>query len=153
MLTIGSIVFMPGKVVFFGVLHCIGLSIALSAVFLKYRKYLPTFTMLSLMAGWGVLQYNMQNPTLFHLIIGLRPANVWSFTLDYFPLLPWFGFVLLGILIGDVLYEGTSRRFRMPDLSKYKPIRIFEWCGQHSLLLYLLHQPIIGGVLSLLVLL
>jgi uncharacterized membrane protein len=94
------------------------------------------------------MQIHIQNPTLLHLIIGQHSADLWSYTLDYFPLLPWFGLVLLGIAIGDGLYEGSSRKFRMPNITKYKPVKIFQWCGQHSLGLYLLHQPIIAGVLS-----
>jgi uncharacterized membrane protein len=147
-LTIGSLIFVPGKIVFFGVLHCIGLSIALSAIFLKYRKYIPLFAASFVFIGWTFTHTYIQNPTLLHLIIGQHSSDLWSYTLDYFPLLPWFGIVLLGMVLGDVLYEGSTRRFRMPDLSRYKPIKIFQWCGQHSLGLYLIHQPVIAGALS-----
>lgn len=152
-LTIGSLIFIPGKIVFFGVLHCIGLSIIVSAIFLKYRKYVPLFAVSFTFIGWIFIQNYVHNPTLGQLIIGQHSADLWSYTLDYFPLLPWFGLVLLGISIGDTLYEGRTRRFRMPDPSKYKPIKIFQWCGQHSLGLYLIHQPIIAGALSVYLLL
>ena len=152
-LTIGSLLFIPGKIVFFGVLHCIGLSIVLSAIFLKYRRYVPLVAISFTFIGWIFTQTYVQNPTLIQLIIGQHSANLWSYTLDYFPLLPWFGLVLLGIAIGDGLYEGSTRRFRMPDLSNYKPIKIFQWCGQHSLGLYLIHQPVIAGALSVYLLL
>jgi uncharacterized membrane protein len=152
-LTIGSLIFIPEKIVFFGVLHCIGISIVLSAIFLKYRKYVPLFTVSFIFIGWVFTQAHIQNPTLLQLIIGQHSADIWGYTVDYFPLLPWFGFVLLGIVIGDGLYEGRTRRFRMPDLSGYKPIKIFQWCGQHSLGLYLLHQPVIAGALSVYLLL
>ena len=147
-LTIGSLIFIPQKMVFFGVLHCIGLSIVLSAIFLKYKKYVPLFAVSFIFIGWIFTQVHVQNPTLLQLIIGQHSADIWGYTVDYFPLLPWFGLVLLGIIIGDGLYEGRTRRFRMPNLSKYKPVKIFEWCGQHSLGLYLLHQPVIAGALS-----
>jgi uncharacterized membrane protein len=147
-LTIGSLIFIPEKIVFFGVLHCIGLSLVVSTIFLKYRKYVPFFAVSFTFIGWIFMQSLIHNPTLLHLIIGQHSADLWSYTLDYFPMLPWFGLVLLGISIGDQLYEGSSRRFRMPDLSKYKPVKIFQWCGQHSLGLYLLHQPVIAGALS-----
>jgi uncharacterized membrane protein len=152
-LTIGSLIFIPGKIVFFGVLHCIGLSIVLSSFFLKRRKYVPIFAVSFIFIGWLFTQIYIQNPTLLHLIIGQHSADLWSYTLDYFPLLPWFGLVLLGIVIGDGLYEDGSRRFRMPDIPKYKPIKLFQWCGQHSLGLYLLHQPVIAGALSVYLLL
>ena len=147
-LTIISLFFIPEKPVFFGVLHCIGLSVILSAPFLKYRKYNLLFVIIILLASLVVAEYNVENPTIFHLVVGLHQTNVWSYTVDYFPLLPWFTICLSGIIIGDFLYSGNKRKFRMPDLSKYRPVKIFQWCGQHSLIIYLLHQPIIAGALS-----
>jgi len=152
-LTVGSLIFMPGKVVFFGVLHCIGLSVVLSVPFLKYRNYNLLFAILLIFAGTVAAQHPVENPTIFHLTLGLHPTDVWRYTVDYFPLLPWFGICLLGIVVGDCLYSGNERRFRMPDLSKYRPAKIFQWAGQHSLIIYLLHQPVIAGALYLFVIL
>ena len=90
---------------------------------------------------------HINNPTIIHFVIGIHPADVWRFTVDYFPLLPWFGVTLLGIAIGDIIYCGDKRRFRIPDLSKYKPAKFVSWIGRHSLEIYLLHQPIIAGAL------
>jgi uncharacterized membrane protein len=151
-LTIFSLIFINGKPVFFGVLHCIGLSIILSAPFLKYRRYTMIFALLLIFAGVLISQLTFKNPTVFHLAIGLHQADIWRYTVDYFPLLPWFGITLLGIVIGDYLYVGDKRRFRMPDISKYRPAKLFQWAGQHSLGLYLIHQPIIAGTLFLIIL-
>jgi len=148
-LTVISMIFFPDRVIMFGVLHCIGITIILSVPFLKYRNYNFLFGMIILFA-WTIFgQLHIENPTYFHLVLGLHQANFWRFTIDYFPLIPWFGVTLLGITIGDWLYCGDRRMFRMPDLSKYKPAKIFSWIGQHSLSIYLLHQPVIAGVLYL----
>jgi len=146
-LTIGSLLFIPDKPVFFGVLHCIGLSVILSAIFLKFRKYNLLIALILIFSGTILAQQYIENPTSFQLLIGLHPADIWSHTVDYFPLLPWFGICLLGIVIGDWLYSGEERRFRMPDLSNYRPIKMVQWFGKHSLSIYLLHQPIIAGIL------
>jgi uncharacterized membrane protein len=146
-LTIGSMIAIPDKPVFFGVLHCIGLSVILSAPFLKFRKHNLLIALLLIFIGTIISQQYIENPTGLHLLIGLHPADIWSHTVDYFPLLPWFGICLLGIVIGDWLYSGEERRFRMPDLSKHRPVKMIQWFGQHSLSIYLLHQPIIAGVL------
>ena len=148
-LTTCSLIVMPGIPVFFGVLHCIGLSIVLSIPFLKYRNYTLSVGLLILFASLIFAQNPIGNPTLFHLIIGMHQSNVWAYTVDYFPLAPWFGIVLLGMAVGDWLYCGDKRRFRMPDISRYKPVKLFQWAGQHSLVIYLLHQPIIAGTLTL----
>lgn len=146
-LTIASLLVMPERLVFFGVLHCIGLSVVLCAIFLKYRTYNLLFAGVLFFIGFVFSNMNINNPSLLHLIIGICPADIWQHTVDYFPLIPWFGFALLGIAIGDCLYCGETRRFRLPDFSKYKPAKMFSWMGQHSLVIYLLHQPLIAGVL------
>ena len=152
-LTLISLVFMPEKVVFFGVLHCIGLSIVISIPFLKYRKYALPSAIFIIFTFLFTSNFFVETPTILHLVVGFHQANVWQYTVDYFPLIPWFGVALLGIVIGDALYCGDKRRFRMPELSKYRPVKIFQWAGQHSLGIYLLHQPIIAGVLAIFVLL
>jgi len=146
-LTILSMIFIPEKVVMFGVLHCIGLSIILCVPFLKYRNYNFLFGIIILFAWTLFGQLHITNPSFFHLMFGLHQMDVWRFTIDYFPLIPWFGVTLIGITIGDWLYSGDKRMFRMPDLSKYRPAKIFSWIGQHSLSIYLLHQPLIAGIL------
>ena len=152
-ITIGSLIFIPSQPVFFGVLHCIGLSVILSAPFLKYRLITPVFAFLFIVVGFALAQFPVENPSIFHLVIGIHQSNVWQYTVDYFPLIPWFGISLLGIVIGDILYCGNKRRFRMPELSKYKTVKVFQWAGRHSLGIYLIHQPIIAGVLSVFMLL
>jgi uncharacterized membrane protein len=62
-------------------------------------------------------------------------------TEDYVPLLPWFGVVLLGMTLGKYLHNKGSI---------YRPIqsiwgRRLAGMGRHSLLIYMLHQPILLG--------
>ncbi len=147
-ITIGTLIFIPEKVVLFGVLHCIGLSIVISAPFLKYRNYNLLFAIIILFIGTFFTHYHVDAPTYAHLMIGIHQVDLWRYTLDYFPLIPWFGFCLLGIVVGDWLYSGNERRFKMPDLSNYRPVKLFQWFGRHSLIIYLIHQPIIAGALT-----
>ena len=148
-LSILSLIFIPKTPVFFGVLHCIGLSIILSIPFLKFRRHNVLFAFVLLFIGFLFSQVIIENPNMLHLILGLRPANIWNFTVDYFPIFPWFGFVVLGISVGDILYSRNERRFRFPNIEEYKPAKLFSWFGRHSLGLYLIHQPIITGFLYL----
>ena len=65
------------------------------------------------------------------------------------PLAPWFGVVLIGMFIGKSVFT------RAPDwLSRYneQPLaRLLAFGGRHSLLIYMLHQPLLLGLLYLLV--
>ena len=148
-----TMIFMPDSPIIFGVLHFIGLAIVLSIPFIKFKAYNILFATIILLASVLIGQYHVENPTAIHLAIGLHQANVGEYTVDYFPLLPWFGVTLLGIALGNILYKDNKRRFRLPDLSKYKPVTLFSWMGQHSLAIYLFHQPILAGVLSIFVIL
>lgn len=66
---------------------------------------------------------------------------------DYYPLVPWFGFALLGIWAGWRLYPGRTRRFTLPDLAHVAPIRALSFLGRHSLVIYLVHQPVLLALL------
>jgi uncharacterized membrane protein len=69
---------------------------------------------------------------------------------DYYPVLPWFGVALVFISAGHALYPGGRARFALPDLSRRPVLRQLCFLGRHSLLIYMIHQPILLGVLFLL---
>ncbi len=132
----------------FGILHCIGTSIILGYFFLIAPTEVP-----ALCAGIGSLFFGLwlqkhTFPFSTLLILGFIPANF--YTVDYFPLFPWFGVVLLGIALGKRFYANYERRFPLPDWSWILPIRCIRFLGKHSLTIYLLHQPVIIALLFLL---
>jgi uncharacterized membrane protein len=151
--TIITMIFIPDRPIFFGVLHCIGLSIILLIPFLKIKTYAIFPGIVSIIIGIIIYQFPVEHPTLFQLILGFHPTNIAHYTIDYFPLFPWLGVCLMGITVGNLLYHGNKRRFGIPDLSGFKPATWFSWLGKHSLVIYLVHQPIIAGALTLIILL
>jgi uncharacterized membrane protein len=144
-----TMVFMPGRPILFGVLHCIGISIILCIPFLKLKTL--TFFPGAIMVLLGVLmaQFSVENPTVLHLLVGLHPIGFWQYTIDYFPLFPWLGIALLGVFLGNIFYRDGVRQFRFPDLSDRRSLSLLSWMGKHSLEIYLLHQPVIAGILGL----
>jgi uncharacterized membrane protein len=80
--------------------------------------------------------------------LGLTPDNVCA--VDFFPIFPWFGVVLIGIFVGNSLYPGATRKFNLCDISNSFIIRLFCFLGRHSLLIYLIHQPLLITLLYLL---
>jgi uncharacterized membrane protein len=63
------------------------------------------------------------------------------------PLFPWSGVLLLGIAVGHWL---TDRGFA-PLTPLARLPRMLQLLGRHSLVVYLVHQPVLFGVLMLLV--
>ena len=84
------------------------------------------------------------------LWLGLAPPEFYS--LDYVPLLPWFGVVLFGVGLGDLLYPGYRRRVTWLDqiaVSGCSWARLLCYLGRNSLTIYLVHQPLIILLLML----
>ena len=66
---------------------------------------------------------------------------------DYYPLIPWFGVVLLGIAVGKWIYPNGTRLFSLPDLGGNAISKALRYLGRNSLVVYLVHQPVLIGLL------
>ena len=146
LITAATYIFIGDGFIVFGILHFIGMAIILEYVFIK-RKYTNLFLGLAFIAA-GIFLMNFRFNFYGLLWLGFTPNNF--YTVDYFPLLPWLGIVSFGIFVGNTLYEKYVRRFKLPDLSSNLIVKISSFLGKHSLLIYLIHQPIIILLLFLL---
>jgi uncharacterized membrane protein len=127
----------------FGILHLIGLSIILAPLFFR-------FTWINLVAGTSVILlgfvvWDITGPA-YLLWLGIHPDMFYS--VDYTPLIPWFGVVLIGMFAGKVLYPAGKKMF-LAGVMPTPPVRGLMFLGRHSLLIYLLHQPVIILILTL----
>jgi len=129
--------------VVFGILTLIGVSVMSSPLFFRFGRMNAVLGVVVIIIGW--IFATMTGP-IWLLPIGIHPAVFWS--VDYTPIFPWFGVVLIGIALGDVLYPGGVRSFTPPGLPK-NAITPLVYMGRHSLLIYLVHQPLILAALYL----
>jgi uncharacterized membrane protein len=71
------------------------------------------------------------------------------YSADYFSLIPWF-FLFLAGYFG---YHWAMQKGALEKAAALKPLpKLFGWVdfmGKHSLIIYMLHQPVIYGVLYL----
>ena len=134
LITLFSYVFVPQYTIFFGILHFFAVSSFLIPFFIKYNK-------LNLIAGLSIILsgvYLQQQTFNFSYLswLGFVPETISTF--DYFPLIPWFGVILLGVYYGKYIIEKTVKiRF------KRKISNIFTFLCKHSLTVYLFHQPVL----------
>lgn len=138
-----------GIVIWFGVLHCLGICMILWAAL----KKLPTSVLAVLSAvliGFGFYFTTLRSSSNWLIPLGIVPENFVSS--DYFPLLPNFGFFLAGSVLGRTLYR--KQQTLLPgNLSRSKAVRFLIGCGKLSLPIYLLHQPLLSGLCMLISLL
>ncbi len=132
----------------FGILHLIGFSIAVAYPFLRFR-WLNLFLWMAFFVAGGIIQ-EIHVDTIWLVWLGLTPLRYTP--VDYFPIIPWFGVVLLGVFLGNTLYPDGRRAFALADRSQSPPIRFLDFLGRHSLVIYLIHQPILFAILGLLAL-
>ena len=136
-------------VVKFGVLHLLGVCML---VYPAFKKLPPaTLTVLGLViaiTGYAIRGIIVPQHWLFPL--GLTYEGFTSS--DYFPLFPQLGYFLIGAAIGKTAYR--EKKTLLPGSFQKTPVaRFFCWCGRQSLFIYLLHQPIVYGLLEFVLLL
>ena len=68
--------------------------------------------------------------------------NPGFFSTDYFPLFPWFFLFLTGHFLHRLLEEKDLNQ----RLFSRGQVPVLNWMGRHSLIIYLLHQPVLYGL-------
>ncbi|MBA3014457.1 MAG: DUF1624 domain-containing protein [Proteobacteria bacterium] len=125
--------------VIFGVLHLIGAGLILVYPFVGHPMVsLVAGVLISSAALWT---NEVRLDTSWLLWLGLQPYDFSS--VDYAPLIPWLGPMLIGVFLGHMLYPDGNRRYRIADLSQRWPVRVLTWGGRHSLVIYFVHQPVL----------
>jgi uncharacterized membrane protein len=134
----------PDAYVRFGILHFFGIAFILAPFFIRFR-YMNLILGAALMAlGIYLLEQRILVDFPWLLWLGLIPRGF--STLDYWPLLPWFGLFLVGMFFGKILYPQGNRRFNIHEFSN--PVTsALTLPGRHPLLIYLAQWPIVIGIL------
>ena len=132
-----------GQTIRWGVLMLLGTSMVLWHFLGKYLQKLPSvvlglgsFALFFAARAWtSVTQVSVGwlYPLGF-MAPGFRSA-------DYFPLLPWFFLFLMGTVLGGWFLDNRDN----PLLTRPLP-RALTWPGRHSLIIYVLHQPVLYGI-------
>lgn len=137
---------MPDQYVFFGILHAIAVYSVLGLAFLRWPPIALVAAALAFYAGRSLLSDPaFSAPWL--LWTGLSPYP--PLTADFEPLFPWFGTVLLGIATAS-----AARRLGLTELLAAWPARSRRWIdrltwpGRHSLVIYLIHQPLLLAIVG-----
>jgi len=158
MITMVTHFYSPANMIVFGILSLLGWAAIITVLARPVLKKIPIKLGLVLSFFLFFLTHEMAEGRLsllqVHLLdlplswydshflfpLGLPHASFTS--ADYFPLLPWIFAYWLGYFCWQMTDEKLREKYFFSQLST------FTFMGRHSLLLYLLHQPIIFAVLS-----
>ncbi len=152
--------FMPQELILFGILTLMGSCMLLMSLLRPLTNKIPPVAGL---IGSGILFILLRNVSRGYIgISGLRMFELPSwlykgmvgtffgfpdpnfFSTDYFPLLPW----LFLFAVGEFLYRILEPvLYDAPIMQKH--FRPLSFLGRHSLLIYLLHQPVVYGLMLL----
>lgn len=127
--SLGTYFMLPNMWIFFGTLHCIFAASILGAFMVNHRK--SSFVMFMTIL---ILQYALGYDIRWISSLLQKPS------MDFIPIYPWFWAVLLGILVGPYLSK-------IEQLKNLKTPPLLKFLGTNSLMIYLIHQPVIYGTL------
>lgn len=160
LMTVGTWIFMPSQFIVFGILHFLGIARIIFGLFEKpmnklnkaagFVVFLALFALTKMqphgyLGIWDMKLIKLSDmlyETKFLFAVGL-PHKTFS-SGDYFPIIPWVFLYLAGYFFFGILKnKGLEGR-------RFKPVKVLSFIGKHTLLIYVLHQPVIYGVLTLL---
>lgn len=137
--TIATRLATPDYFVVMGILHLIALSNLLMIVFAKLPRLINVLLGIFVII-LGYLKIGFELGVLLNFLLGKPYAGFSSF--DYFPLLPWFGVVLIGFGFGDFAVN-LSKKVELKDNN------FLVILGKRALEFYLIHLALIFGFWTL----
>jgi uncharacterized membrane protein len=129
----------PQTAIYFGILHCLFAASLLAAPFLATPRATPALVAGVLLVALPLVYRSplFDPPWLVWLGLGTEDPT----TLDWRPLTPWAGVTLIGLGLARLAPPIPGWQ------AKATPSRALAFAGRHSLAIYLVHQPVLIGLL------
>ena len=159
-ITLITSVVLPNEVVVFGILSFFGLSMLIYGICKPLFDKIPWYIHFVVWTFLYIIFYDFTGSNTIHLIAwdvaipSILATNKYLYPIgiitsdfvssDYFPLIPWlfvfFAGTALSVPITQKKFPKWFYQIRMPFI---------DFLGKNSLVIYILHQPIIYGLLLL----
>ena len=130
--SLGTYLMFPNAWVYFGILHLIWTSCLIAVPFSRAPNT-------SLLIGVVILGLGYFNLPDLSFLRALSSDNLPGASIDFYPLFPWLSLVFIGIYLGHNPWYKKIITFRSTFI---------QTLGQHSLLIYLVHQVLLFGLVA-----
>jgi uncharacterized membrane protein len=153
LVTAGSLLMFPKSFIYFGVLHGIAVMLVLARLTVGWGRWLWPLGALAMCLPWLAASVIAQWPVLE--VLNSRALNWLGFisrkpiTEDYVPLLPWLGVLWWGVAAGQWVLRNRPGWLGSGASPAGGVSRGLATLGRWSLSYYLLHQPVMIGLLGL----
>ena len=160
-ITLVTYIFMPEELILFGVLSFMCFAMLSAIPLAKLFEKIPPYIGISVSALFFTLTYNIPRGyvgfgdfVFFELPDFLYMSKLTAFfgfpssdffSTDYVPFFPWVFLFFVGIF----LYKAFEKHNLLRFLSAFR-VKPLEFIGRHSLIIYMLHQPLVYAILMLL---
>lgn len=157
-MTLVTWLFLPDQLILFGILHLLGASMLLFALLRPLLDPVPVPLGVLLTASLFAATWLLPRESLgfFGIAFFDLPKELFTYSWlfpfgftapgfsssDYFPLMPWFFLFLCGSYLGIPIREK-----RFPAFFYKRHIPFLSLAGRYTIWIYLLHQPVVYGVL------
>lgn len=136
-----SYLIFPRTFIYFGILHCIAVASVLAWPVTRRPILAAALGAVIIIAGMTLAHPAFDQRALSWLgFTTIKPA-----TEDFVPLAPWAGVVFVGVALGHALLHADFRPIALLDATP----EWLRWLGRHSLVVYMVHQPILLSLLWL----
>lgn len=157
LLTAATLYFIPEEAIYFGILHFMGAAMLLYALLRPLLDKLPAFFGLIVSVVLFTATYNLPGgylgvdglytftlPTSLYANHYLLPIGFGGIGSDYFPLIPYIFLYFAGAYLGIFFIENA-----FPNWFYRTHSRFLSAIGRHTMIIYLLHQPVAMGTIWL----
>lgn len=137
-ISVVTLLFFPEQKITWGILHFFALASLIGILTIRlWVMNLLLGIIFLISAHW----LPAHSDSILLIPLGIPPRDY--FSADYYPLIPWFGYYLIGQGIGNILYRYHLLKWLDWNRAGYS---FFIFCGRHALTIYILHVPILYSI-------
>lgn len=148
LVSLGSWFMFPQSYIYFGVLHGMAVMLIVARLTACWGRWLWLAGAIAIATKF--IASSAISTGAMPLFFNEKPFN-WlgwisrlPITEDYVPVFPWLGVLWWGM----AATQWWQQRGTPPELPGLSRVRLLGWLGRHSLTYYMLHQPVLLGLLA-----